>query len=231
MREKTGKKPRFRDYETVVKEHRALTSGETGGIEREGTFAVGQGVEIEAHGTLALILPTNELPVGSGLYRVCLGYTLLGEKKVAQRCSPVVPVSSSLPNCPPLPVQPPARRVSLHVAKAIDRPGVVCVRALNGLAAPVTYDGLSFWLQRWDKDHWVQRDYGAESVLTLPSGETIPVMFASPAYGLPEGESIDRYLPGSGKPAPPGKYRACFTISSPKKKGQEHICGQAFFLP
>lgn len=157
MREKTGKKPRFRDYETVVKEQQKLFGGEPSGIEREGTFAVGTGMVIAEHETLALILPTNELPVGSGLYRVCLSYTRLGETKVAQRCSPVVPVSSSLPNCPPLPVQPPARRVSVHVAKAIDMPGVVCVRVLNGRAATVVYGGVPFWLQRWNTDHWVQR--------------------------------------------------------------------------
>jgi hypothetical protein len=130
-----------------------------------------------------------------------------------------------------LPVEPSAGRVSLHVARAVDVPGVVCVRALNGLTSPITFGGRSaFWLQRWNKDHWEKKDYASESVLTLPSGETIPVMSASPAYELSEGESIDQHLPGLGAPAPSGRYRACFTFWH-LQKGKQTVCSDAFPLP
>lgn len=230
--EKRGKKNQFQAYENVLKKQLALADGETFGIEREGTFAVGKGIVIAEHGTLNLVLPSNTLPVRPGMYRVCLSYTPLGREKFARRCSPVVPVSSSLSNCPLLPVQPPSRGVSLHVAKAVDMPGVVCARVINGLASPITFGGRdALWLQRWDKDHWEKRDYASESVLTLPSGETIPVMSASPAYELSEGKSEDRYLRYFGKPAPPGKYRACFTFLPPNREDQETLCSRALFLP
>jgi hypothetical protein len=231
MREKRGNTQQFRDYETILQEQLKLSGGETPRIEREGTFAVGQGDMIATQGMLNVVLPSNALPVSTGMYRVCLSYTPLGGKNSVRLCSPVASISSSLSGCPPLPVEPSAGRVSLHVAKAVDISGVVCIRAVNGLTSPITFSGRSaFWLQRWNKDHWEKRDYVSESVLTLPSGETIPVMSASPAYELSKGESIDQHLPGLGAPTPSGKYRACFTFWHPQKDKQT-VCSDAFPLP
>lgn len=231
MREKRGNKHQFRDYETILQEQLKLSGGETPGVEREGTFAVGQGVRIATQGMLNVVLPSNALPVSPGTYRVCLNYTRLGDKNPVRLCSPVASISSSLSGCPPLPVEPSAGRVSLHVARAVDVPGVVCVRALNGLTSPITFGGRSaFWLQRWDKNHWEKRDYAAESVLTLPNGEKVPVMQIGAAYELSKGESIDQHLPGLGTPAPSGKYRACFTFWHPQKDKQT-VCSDAFPLP
>lgn len=43
--------------------------------------------------------------------------------------------------CPPLPEQGPAGSGSLYVAKALDMPGVVCVRASNGLSTTISTGG------------------------------------------------------------------------------------------
>lgn len=229
-RGRRGNKQQFQDYETVWQEQLKLSGGETSGIEREGAFAVGQGAVIAPQGTLAVVLPSDALPVRPGMYRVCLRYIPPGGKTPVRLCSAVAPVSSSLSSCPPLPVQPSTGKVSLHVAKAVDMPGVVCMRVINGLATEVTYGQGAFWLQKWERGRWEKSQLSSLSTLKLPSGETVPVAKLPLAFGLSEGMSEDRYLPRFGTPASPGKYRACFTFWQPQKDKQM-ICSSAFLLP
>jgi hypothetical protein len=108
-------------------------------------------------------------------------------------------------------------------------PGVVCVRVINGLTTPVTYGQDAFWLQRWEEGKWQKREASFPSTVELPSGEKVPVAKLPLAFGLVEGASEDRYLPRFGTPAPPGKYRACFTFWHPQKDKQM-VCSHAFLL-
>jgi len=54
------------------------------------------------------------------------------------------------PNCQSLPKQGAANTASVHVAKAFDAPGVVCIRVINGLNVEIATGGPLVRLQKWE---------------------------------------------------------------------------------
>src|SRR5438477_4815666 len=66
----------------------------------------------------------------------------------------VVGTSEQAPplGCPPLPEQGPADTVSIYVARALDAPGVLCVRVVNGITPAVGLIGGPFWLEKWEEN-------------------------------------------------------------------------------
>jgi hypothetical protein len=101
----------------------------------------------------------------------------------------------SLPGCPPLPEQGRARKISVYAAKALDQPGAVCVRSINGVSAEIKYGELAFWLQKWeDEKGEFQR---------IEEPDLRGIAMRPVAYGLPIGGVVDRRLPYSRQPIPP----------------------------
>jgi len=129
----------------------------------------------------------------------------------------------SLPGCPPLPEQGRAGKISVYVAKALDHPGAVCIRVINGVSTEIRYGELAFWLQKWDDK---QGEFQRIEEPDLRGAAVRPV-----AYGLPAGGVVDRRLPYSRQPAPPGKYRACFRFGMPGQSVDDEGCSEEFSLP
>jgi hypothetical protein len=45
------------------------------------------------------------------------------------------------------------------------------------------------------------------------------------------GVIINQRLPYSGQPAPPGRYRVCFSYLPPEQEKDQEVCSEEFFLP
>jgi hypothetical protein len=142
---------------------------------------------------------------------------------------------SPYPGCPPLPAQGPAKMVSVYATEAMDRPGIVCVRVINGLDKAI-YGGMVLGrLQQWEEGRWWRqgrfRDY--QDFSTLPDGSV--VMVPSVLRGLPTGEPSDELLPLSGHPPPPGRYRVCASyqdqVSRHGGSSKHEVCSEEFSLP
>jgi hypothetical protein len=116
--------------------------------------------------------------------------------------------------------------VSLFVAKALDAPGVVCIRVINEYSVGIATKRLA--LQKWEEG-WVSGWWGREFrdvEPELPSaGAIMPV-----GTGFLPGV-IDTWRPLSGQPAPPGKYRVCFSYRSPNQEKYQDVCTEEFSLP
>ena len=113
------------------------------------------------------------------------------------------------PDCPSLPARGPADTVAVYVAEAVERPGIVCVRIINGLNKAI-YGGVILGrLQHWEDGWWWRqgrfRDYQDVSIRPDGTGIGIPSLLRS----LGAGEPSDERLPLSGQPAPAGRYRVC----------------------
>lgn len=115
--------------------------------------------------------------------------------------------------CPSLPDTGSACTVSVYVAKALDKPGLVCVRMFNGLSEMISYGLPLGRLQQWEEGTWWRkekfRDF--QDVSTLPDGSRVMVPLVR--LFLPAEERRDGNLPYSDLPAPPGRYRVCFDYS------------------
>src|SRR5712692_7369290 len=119
---------------------------------------------------------------------------------------PVVGKSEQIPPpvCPLLPEQGPANTVSLYVAKALEAPGGVCIRVINGFSVGIGTKRLA--LQKWEEGKlwglWGKgfRDLEPERPI---AGAVFPV-----GTGFLPGV-VDTWRPLSGQPAPQGRYRVC----------------------
>lgn len=121
--------------------------------------------------------------------------------------------------CPPLPEQGPADTVSVYVAKALDAPGVLCVRVVNGITPAVGLMGGPFWLQKWEEN-----TFRAFS----PSGA--PQAGALAGWELPVGKTVDREL-FAGQPVSPGRYRACLRYYVGQGGEGQIACSEEISLP
>jgi hypothetical protein len=115
--------------------------------------------------------------------------------------------------CPPLPEQGPANQVSIYVAKALDAPGVVCARVINGFSASIVGAVGYLRLQKWEEGRF--RD-----LEELLSGGA-PILMTADRPAMPPGATIEHRLPLSGQPAPPGRYRVCFGSIPPSAEPTE----------
>ena len=129
------------------------------------------------------------------------------------------PAPASL--CQTLPEKSLSADVALYVAKAPDRSGIVCVRAVNGTNEGVSCGGLPFWLQK--------KEAGAWSDVVFP--DTPPLAAGLGEYILQAGGSLDSRLPGFGRIASPGLYRACFRFWLAGQSEAAERCSQEFSLP
>lgn len=121
--------------------------------------------------------------------------------------------------CPPFPEQGPAGTVAVYAAKALDVPGVVCARAVNGISPAIGLSGGPFWLQKWEEGSF--RDFS-------PSG--IQIGGAGGLWQLPGGKSTDAYL-FAGQPVTPGRYRACLRYLLIAEGKEQVTCSEEFLLP
>lgn len=188
---------------------------------------------IPAHGVMDWQLPQSKQPTAPGIYRVCFSYTFGGQKTFREVCSQEFSLSKGedlqpLPGCPRLPEQGPrVNRISIHVEKTLDKPGVVCVRVLNGLDTRLLYGVSAFRLHKVDAGGEEQKD--PSSAATEGSSQGIPIVPQTIGYGLEAGGHVDRYLPGSLLPASPGRYQTCFRYDD--QYDGEQVCSEVFSLP
>jgi len=130
------------------------------------------------------------------------------------------------PGCPKLPKHGVANKISLYVGKAVDTPGSVCVRAVNGLkgsGTEIRYGATAFWLEKWnDKE-------GKFLSLEEPDfrGAAVPLI----AIILLGGERADWRLPYSHQPAPAGRYRVRFRFRVPGQGVHQELYSEEFTLP
>lgn len=125
------------------------------------------------------------------------------------------------PLCQTLPEENSSSGVTLHVAKAPDRSGIVCVRAINGQQEGVSCGKMPFRLQKKEGSTWRDAVF-----------HDAPPIAATPgAYILQAGDSLDGRLPGFGRTASPGLYRACFRFWPAGQSEGEERCSQEFSLP
>jgi hypothetical protein len=120
--------------------------------------------------------------------------------------------------CPPLPEQGPAGTVSLYAAKALDVPGVICVRTVNGISPSIRWGGTSLFLQKWE-DSAFQNFF--------PGGGSPGVVAAE--VESPVGQKVDRYL-FADQPVTPGRYRVCFRYTVTLKGEEQVICSDELTL-
>lgn len=133
-----------------------------------------------------------------------------------------------LPGCPPLPEQGQTNRVSIHIVKALDVPGVVCVRAINGLDEAIGIEALSMKLQKREKKWWWRKGQFRDFKETPPAGILIGTT-GGPA-SLLAGGVFDERLPRLS-PASLGTYRVCFRYTLPQMAEKLETCSEEFTLP
>jgi hypothetical protein len=135
--------------------------------------------------------------------------------------------------CPPLPESGPPGQVAIYVAKTQDPPGFVCVRVINGRSESIGHSAPPrVSLQRWEEGKPGQpgqfQDFpGAYS---HPGGLDVQQLLVK--WYSPPGMILDEQMP-MFQPAPPGRYRVCFTYSVIKQGEQsEHeVCSEEVTLP
>lgn len=184
---------------------------------------------IPARGVVDWWLPYSKKPASPGIYRACFSYTSSGQKKgFREVCSQEFSLSKGedvqpLPGCPLLPEQEAVRRVSIHVSKRLDTTDLVCVRVINGLSVDIEYGALAFWLQKWEEREG--------KFLNIEEPDLRGTAVQLVAYMLRAGGVLDRYLPHSRQPAPPGRYRARFRFRMPGQSVDDEVYSAEFFLP
>ena len=131
------------------------------------------------------------------------------------------PTPATAALCQTLPEKSSSADVALYVAKAPDRSGIVCVRAINGTNEGVSCGKAPFRLQKKEASTW--RD------AVFPDA---PPTAATPgSFVLQAGGNLDGRLPGFGRTASPGLYRACFRFWSAGQSEAEGRCSPEFSLP
>lgn len=120
--------------------------------------------------------------------------------------------------CPPLPEQGSAGQVSVYVAKALDAPGVLCVRAVNGISTAIGLGGPPFFLQKWEEGTFQNFSPGGASQAGVLVG-----------WELPAGKTVDREL-FAGQPASPGRYRVCLRYYVGQGREGQIACSEEISL-
>jgi hypothetical protein len=135
------------------------------------------------------------------------------------------------PRCPPLPATGLVNQVSVHTAKELNRPGVVCVRVINRLSEGIGHRINFARLHRWEEEGR-GREAGFrefKEVSTLPDGSVVGELLAHAV--LPPGGAYDEYVPRF-QSAPPGRYRVCVSYNFPSWQRQsQEVCSEEFTLP
>jgi hypothetical protein len=106
-----------------------------------------------------------------------------------------------------------------------EKPGVVCVRVVNGIPTTISSDG--FRLQRHEDGQFHDFiDMLPPAPQDLIIGETLLHPSAQ------QGARLQRELP-LYSPAPPGTYRACFryTLYRNLNMERQEVCSDEFSLP
>lgn len=147
---------------------------------------------------------------------------------------PTVGRSEHLPHsgCLSLPEQGPVNTVSISATKALDVPGFICTRVINGRSEDLALLESTPNLQKWERRWLIKggfRDFSA--FREHPSGMIIGGTLS--AKYISAGATMDYRLPLYG-PVPPGRYRACLryrlTVAEPKRKDYE-VCSEEVTLP
>jgi hypothetical protein len=128
--------------------------------------------------------------------------------------------------CPPLPERGPANAVSIYVAKALDVPGVVCARVINGFSSSIA-SGLNLKLQKWQEGKGSRR--GEFHDFRDPG--SAPFLVTANIMAMQPGVIVNQRLPYSGQPAPPGRYRVCFSYIPPGQAESQPVCSVEFQVP
>lgn len=134
------------------------------------------------------------------------------------------------PSCPSLPEQGPANTVSLYVAKALEVPGTVCIRVINGFSKSIETRRIA--LQKWEEGKlWGLWGRGFRQVAPKPppAGPIFPGSIGA-LLGPPPGIA-DMRLPFPGQTTPPGRYRVCISYRPPGQEKYQEVCSEEFFLP
>lgn len=129
--------------------------------------------------------------------------------------------------CPPLPERGPTNAVSVYVAKALDVPGVVCARVINGFSSPIASGLPNLKLQKWQEGKGGRR--GEFHDFRDPG--SAPFLVTANIMAMQPGVIINQRFPYSGQPAPPGRYRVCFGYLPAGQAESQQVCSEEFSLP
>lgn len=94
--------------------------------------------------------------------------------------------------CPSLPQWGPVGKISLYVEKALDQPGIVCVRVINGLGDMIEIGPRNVWLE------------GKNGPVGTPIARVDRLVL------MQTGAIFDYRLPHTRQPAPSGRYHVRF---------------------
>ncbi len=152
-------------------------------------------------------------------------FVAIGGVSLLLCCTPVQGRGERMPSehCPPLPERGPADVVSLYVEQALDVPGVVCARVINGFSSSIVGAGGYLRLEQWEDGKFRDVDE------ILFGGA--PMIIAADRPSMPAGAVIENRLPAYGQPAPPGRYRVCFRYISSGHTEIQQVCSTALTLP
>ncbi len=127
--------------------------------------------------------------------------------------------------CPIPPEQVVQGTISLYMREALEPPGVICIRATNGL--DVDIDMIQLVLQRQKKESPSTGEFWVLESSLRRDG----VVIFEPRMTLARGENFDWRLPKSGETVPPGTYRACLSYTLPGVRKIQVICSEKLSLP
>ena len=129
--------------------------------------------------------------------------------------------------CASLPEHGPSGEIAIAAARMADRRGSVCVRVYNGTEQDLEYAPSAWSLQEsWAWVIW----YRYFNLADFLWGDTIATVM--PMWFLRAGGKTGAFLPHSGRrPAPPGRYRACFRYNMEGSHEERRVCSAPFWLP
>jgi len=137
--------------------------------------------------------------------------------------------------CASLPEYGSVDKISVYVARVADQPGVVCARVYNGTDEEIGYGGGSFSLQEsWLWVVWLPH-FNVKDVLQNFLSGSLGIAFTADLIIIsPGGKAEGHYLPSSAwsrHPAPPGRYRVCFSYRTRWSSDEQRVCSAPFWLP
>lgn len=165
--------------------------------------------------------PLRKCVVASGVGILILLFPIVGRSE------------QGLPSpCPALPKQEPANTVSIHIAKAPNRP-TVCAWVMNGSSVELTYGARALTLQKWEERPGqfspTPQKWEEGKGRFYPFG-SIGGVVSSVAFFLSAGATFSKHLPAL-QPAPPGLYRVCFHFRLAGQKEDQKVCSEEVMLP
>lgn len=137
-----------------------------------------------------------------------------------------------VPACESLPERGPDNAISLLVSRAVDYPGVICVRLYNGTQRFVLYERGAIRLEcRWIRLVWVPYFRLSDLLARILGLFWGSYEFSVQPVLIPGGPR-DSYLPSPYAPAPPGQYRVRFCYrEEPEQKEKQCIYSAPFSIP